>query len=332
MRFKLLIATLFLLSMGIIPQAVRAQECSATCSDDLDYCLETCSSVDCESACEDIWQSCDDACVAAEEEAAAEAEFATSDTSAEDASSSESTTDEDASSSDSTSTEEASSSDPETTEFTSSSDPTESTTTEDFYASDTTEAVATSDTIEYIAVDQTTYFKELQDNGITFAYVSNTCQTTGECTLEDIMQVFTNIANFIIGIVGSLTLLFFVYGGFLWLTSQGSSEAIQKGKTAMTGSVVGMMIVFGAFTAINLLTSSLRGGESGQTNKCELVSVAEGGQAGTGYACIETKGLSVSLSGTTASTTTTTGTDYSCIADLCPRPANNESILCCIKN
>lgn len=183
-------------------------------------------------------------------------------------------------------------------------------------STNTTTTTATSDTVSYTTADQTTYFRELQANGITFAYVSPDCKDHGECTLEDIMQVFTNIANFILGIVGSLTLIIFVYGGFLWLVSQGSSEKIEQGKTAMTGSVIGLVIVFVAFSAINLLTGALRGGTPDQTNKCELVSPAEGGMAGTGYACINTEGLD-------------TTTDYTCEDNLCP---GGETIKCCIKN
>lgn len=161
----------------------------------------------------------------------------------------------------------------------------------------------------------TTYWQELQDHGITFAYVSADCQATGDCSLNDVMQVFVNIANFILGIVGSLVLAITVYGGFLWLTSQGNSEQIEKGKEAMRGSVIGLLIVFGAFSAINFLTGALRGGTAGQSNLCELVSPDNGGKAGLGYACIDTSAAGYSSD------------DFTCVPNLCPGEAQ---IQCCI--
>lgn len=166
-----------------------------------------------------------------------------------------------------------------------------------------------------IAEDSSTYFEKIKEQGITFAYVSSECQKDGKCSLTDVMQVFVNISNFIIGISGSLVLIVTIYGGFLWLTSQGNSEQIAKGVTAMRGSFIGLLIIFGAFTAINLLTGALRGGTADQINKCELVSPADGGKAGTGYACLDT------------TSPTYTKENFTCIENFCPGPAN---IQCCV--
>lgn len=145
------------------------------------------------------------------------------------------------------------------------------------------------------------------DTGIVFTEVSELCQSAGTCTLDDVMQVFVNISNFVLGITGTLTLALFVYGGLRWLTSQGNPDGIKAGRKAMIGSVIGLLIVFGAFTGITVVTSILRGGTIGQENLCELVSPEEGGKAGLGYACINT-------------------TRADCLSNLCPGGA---SIKCC---
>ncbi len=156
-------------------------------------------------------------------------------------------------------------------------------------------------------------FEALRSSGITFAGIEEggACRVSGNCTIDELMQVFVNIANFILGTVGSLVLVVLVWGGFLWLTSAGNSERIQKGKTAMTGSLIGLLIIFGAYTTINFLTGALRGGTAGQTNKCELVSPAEGGHAGEGYACLDK---------------TQVDSTYECLPNLCP---GGENIQCC---
>jgi hypothetical protein len=154
--------------------------------------------------------------------------------------------------------------------------------------------------------------EDVFSTGLVFTGVSDLCESSGECSLDDVMQVFINISNFILGIVGTLVLVLFVYGGLRWLTSQGNPDGIKAGKKAMTGSVLGLLIVFGAFTGITIVTSILRGGDLGQQNKCELVSPELGGKAGLGYACLNTGTIDTE--------------DYDCLSNLCP---GDESIKCC---
>ncbi len=83
------------------------------------------------------------------------------------------------------------------------------------------------------------------------------CRDEGNCTLDDALQVFANIAVFILGISGSAVLFVFVYGGYKWLFSRGDSKWVQSGKDTMTGAVIGLMIIFGAYVAMNFIISGL---------------------------------------------------------------------------
>jgi hypothetical protein len=62
-------------------------------------------------------------------------------------------------------------------------------------------------------------------------------------SLNCVMQTFANIGQLILGITGSFALLMFVYGGFTMLTSGGASEKVSKGKTILTNSVIGIVII-----------------------------------------------------------------------------------------
>ena len=83
------------------------------------------------------------------------------------------------------------------------------------------------------------------------------CRKNGNCTLAQAMQVFVNVANFILGITGSCVLFVFVYGGWKWLLSRGDTKWVESGKAAMTGGVIGLIIIFGAYIAINFIVSGL---------------------------------------------------------------------------
>ena len=62
-------------------------------------------------------------------------------------------------------------------------------------------------------------------------------------SLNCALQTFANVGQLILGITGSFALLMFVYGGFTLLTSGGASEKVSKGKTIITNSIIGIVII-----------------------------------------------------------------------------------------
>ncbi|PIT94513.1 hypothetical protein COT98_03300 [Candidatus Falkowbacteria bacterium CG10_big_fil_rev_8_21_14_0_10_39_9] len=83
---------------------------------------------------------------------------------------------------------------------------------------------------------------------------------TGRCgnyTLNDGVQLMVNVAHFILGIVGSLALLMFVIGGFMFLISAGNSKSVDKGKQIVIGAVIGLIIVFCSYMIIQFSMSAL---------------------------------------------------------------------------
>jgi|GEM_PF-2170283 len=67
--------------------------------------------------------------------------------------------------------------------------------------------------------------------------------------------LFTLIGRLIrsvIGIVGALALLMFIYGGILWITSGGSETRVKQAKGILVNSTVGLLIIFFSYTIISL--------------------------------------------------------------------------------
>jgi hypothetical protein len=65
----------------------------------------------------------------------------------------------------------------------------------------------------------------------------------GSYQLNDLLKVGVNISEIILGIVGSLTLLMFVYGGVMMLISSGNSEQVTKAKGILMAAIIGLIIV-----------------------------------------------------------------------------------------
>ncbi len=64
--------------------------------------------------------------------------------------------------------------------------------------------------------------------------------------------------NSVLGVIGSITLLMFVYGGFIWMTSSGSSDKIKKGKDIILWSTIGLMVIFSSYALVALIIKSVK--------------------------------------------------------------------------
>jgi len=67
------------------------------------------------------------------------------------------------------------------------------------------------------------------------------------------------IIQYALGVVGSVALVMFVYGGFVWMLSSGNSEQVQKGKNIFIWSTVGMIVIFSGYLLVRFILTSLQG-------------------------------------------------------------------------
>lgn len=70
-------------------------------------------------------------------------------------------------------------------------------------------------------------------------------------------QLAINALKLIWGILGSLALVMFVWGGFLWLTARGEEQQIKQGWDTLINAVIGLVIVLGSWVIINTIVLSL---------------------------------------------------------------------------
>lgn len=75
--------------------------------------------------------------------------------------------------------------------------------------------------------------------------------------IESPQALIGQVINSLFGIVGSLALVMFIYGGFLWMTSAGSSEQVKKGKDIFIWAVVGLVVVFSAYSIVRFVIQGI---------------------------------------------------------------------------
>lgn len=92
---------------------------------------------------------------------------------------------------------------------------------------------------------------------VDFTLMYPDCIQGGRCHLCDLLQMVINISELLFGILGALSLAFFVYGGIWLIISTGNQERVSTGKKIIGGSITGIIIVFSAFVAVNFVMWSL---------------------------------------------------------------------------
>ncbi|MDD3284178.1 MAG: TrbC/VirB2 family protein [Patescibacteria group bacterium] len=66
-----------------------------------------------------------------------------------------------------------------------------------------------------------------------------------------VAQLIGKIIRAILGIVGSLSLLMFIYGGVSWMTAGGSEEKAKKSKQILVNAALGIVIIFSSYSILN---------------------------------------------------------------------------------
>ncbi len=84
--------------------------------------------------------------------------------------------------------------------------------------------------------------------------VPSNCLSEGKnCQFSDFIALAINVSNLILKFTGAFALLFFVYGGFVWITAMGNSSRIEQGRNILTNTVIAIIIILGAFTAVQFI-------------------------------------------------------------------------------
>ncbi|MCK5510817.1 hypothetical protein KAI65_04745 [Candidatus Parcubacteria bacterium] len=72
-------------------------------------------------------------------------------------------------------------------------------------------------------------------------------------------QLIGQIINGVLGIVGSLALVMFIYGGFVWMLAAGSNEKVQKGKDILVWATLGLVVIFSAYAVVKFVIEGIAG-------------------------------------------------------------------------
>ncbi len=77
--------------------------------------------------------------------------------------------------------------------------------------------------------------------------------------ITSIPVLLGKIINSVLGIIGSLALVMFIYGGASWMLSGGNQEQVTKGKNIIIWAAIGIVIIFTAYALVKFVLTTVTG-------------------------------------------------------------------------
>ena len=83
---------------------------------------------------------------------------------------------------------------------------------------------------------------------------------TNPLNSSDLRVVIGYLVNALLGLSGAIALLVFVWSGIMMMLAGGSPEKIKKAKESLTWAMIGLVVIFTAYTLVYTLITALSTG------------------------------------------------------------------------
>ncbi len=74
---------------------------------------------------------------------------------------------------------------------------------------------------------------------------------------NSVPMLIGRVIDAILGIVGSLALVMFIYGGFTWMTASGNEQSVTKGKNILMWAAVGLAVIFLSYALVKFIIKAI---------------------------------------------------------------------------
>jgi cbb3-type cytochrome oxidase subunit 3 len=74
-----------------------------------------------------------------------------------------------------------------------------------------------------------------------------------------VQNAVVHVLSFILGFIGVMTFIIFVYAGFTWMLARGNDKQIETAKNTMFWAAIGILIVFGSYAILYNVIGQLAG-------------------------------------------------------------------------
>ncbi len=115
-----------------------------------------------------------------------------------------------------------------------------------------------------------------------FAHAAITIENVGGSLglgAADLKQTIVNVIKWALGLLGLVAVIVMLYGGFLWLTSRGNQQQIDKAKKTLLNGAIGLVIILVAWAIVLFIQRFITSATNGATasGQCQMSLPAEWG-------------------------------------------------------
>lgn len=87
--------------------------------------------------------------------------------------------------------------------------------------------------------------------------LNQTANASGQTQTRGLVEIIGNIIQWILGLVGVILLIMFIYGGVLYATSAGNEDKVDTGKKVMLYAIIGVVIIALSFALSRYVIDAL---------------------------------------------------------------------------
>ncbi len=80
-----------------------------------------------------------------------------------------------------------------------------------------------------------------------FADLPNPLNPSDPSKMVPIATIIGRVVKGAFGLAGSVALLIFIWGGFLWISARGDEKQVKQGWDTVTWGALGIMVIFGSY-------------------------------------------------------------------------------------
>lgn len=93
-------------------------------------------------------------------------------------------------------------------------------------------------------------FASAQGNTRLDAQITGKLKNTQQAALFgnlSLAQIIGNTISVVLGVIGTIAIIYIIYGGFIWMNAEGNDEKLKKAATMMTNAALGLIIIMAAY-------------------------------------------------------------------------------------
>lgn len=71
-------------------------------------------------------------------------------------------------------------------------------------------------------------------------------------------SLIANIIKTVLGLIGVISLIYFIMGGMMWMTAGGNMEKVKKGRDTLVWATLGLLVIFSSYTVVSTTLDILK--------------------------------------------------------------------------